>query len=231
MMKCLVVGFIGLGITGCAGPRMLPPKDVSEGAKVLEVVDRSRASGALVDESFKLGSYQVKDVDRDWNTTKKSSGFFVSKTTTTTGYTFKLLAGKDTWEGACGMTGTSKGVGNSRDGVQWGSDELSCECKRGNDSASVSLKADQADAKHRVEGDLTFGETKYDVHVVNDSEGSNFTNKPAGFRFDSSAGAVAAVEMLHPGRVWLTPHLPETQYAGISCISAGLMLYQPPSNH
>jgi hypothetical protein len=230
-MKCLLVTFIGLGITGCAGPRMLPPKDVSEGSKVLEVVDRSRASGAFVDESFKLGAYQVKDVDRDWNTSKKSSGFFVSKTTTTTGCSFKLAAGSETWEGVCGMTGTTKGIGNSGDGVQWGSDELSCECKRGNDSASVEITSNQADAKHRVGGSLKLGDASYIVQVVNETDGSNFTNKPAGFRFDSNAGALAALEMLYPGRVWLTSRLPEEQHAAVSCISAGLMLYQPPKDH
>jgi hypothetical protein len=210
---------------------MLPPKDVSEGAKVLEVVDRSMATGALVDESFKLGAYQVKDVDRDWNTSKKSSGFFVSKTTTTTGYSYKLVAGGETWEGSCGMTGTTKGVGNSQTSVEWGSDELSCECKYGGAAVSVEITANQADAKRRVGGRLKLGEAHFEAQVVNETDKSNFTNRPAGFRFDAPDGAVAAVEMLHPGRVWLTSRLAEEQHAALSCISAGLMLYQPPSKH
>src|ERR1043165_5708156 len=40
----------GLGLLGCAGPRMVAPKDVAQGSQTLEVADRSSMSGSLVDE-------------------------------------------------------------------------------------------------------------------------------------------------------------------------------------
>ena len=90
---------LGVGLGGCAGPRMVAPKDVAQGSQTLEVADRSSMSGALVDESFKLGAFAVTDVDRDWN---KKNGFAVagySNDTTTTGYSYKLKGGSEAWRG------------------------------------------------------------------------------------------------------------------------------------
>ena len=64
-MKIWMMGVVGLGAVGCAGPRMVAPEDVSKGRQVLEVADRSAMSGSLEDESFTLGTFQVADVDRD----------------------------------------------------------------------------------------------------------------------------------------------------------------------
>jgi hypothetical protein len=224
----------GLGLVGCAGPRMVAPHDVAQGSQTLEVSERSSMTGSLVNESFKLGSFAVTDVDRNWN---KKSGFSVvgySNDTTTTGYSYKLQGGAAAWEGSCASSANKKGLGILGGEASWGSSSITCQCKSGGTTASVVLKADSPDASaaKKMGGDLsTGGETKYKVSAVSETDKSNLTDSPAGFRFDGTDGAVGAVEILRPGRVWLNERLPEAERPPVACLSAGLMLYQAPSEH
>lgn len=210
---------------------MVAPKDVSDGSQVLEVVDRSMASGALVDESFKLGSYAVADVDRDWNSSKSSGFGGFSKETTTTGYTFKLNAGGDSWAGICGSEAKKSSTAMLGGEASWGSTTLKCECKLGDVTFASEMKAASPSSNKKMEGSLTGANAKYEVSVVNDTDKTNLTGSPAGFRFDTADGPVGAVEVLRPGRVWLNARLPEASRPGVACIAAGMMLYVPPSDH
>lgn len=232
-MKSLVLGVVGisvgLGLAGCAGPRMVAPADVAQNSQVLEVTERSSMSGALVNESFKLGSFAVSDVDRDWN---KKSGFSVagySNSTTTTGYSFKVKGGDNVWDGSCASSANDKGVAVMGGSVDWGKTRITCECKQGATTAAVVLNANSPESNKNSGGELTVADAKYKVSAVNDTDKSNLTSGAAGFRFDGDQGAVGAVEVLHPGRVWLNPRLPEAQRLPVACVSAGLMLYHPPS--
>ncbi len=234
-MKSMVSGVLGLvvgsALTGCAGPRMVVPPDVAQGSQVLEVADRSAMTGSFVNESFKLGSFAVTDVDRDWN---KKSGFSVagySNATTTTGYSFKLKGGGGAWDGSCASSANDKGVHVMGGSVDWGKTKITCECKQGGVSVSVVLNAGSPDSNKNAAGELSVGDTKYKVSPVNDTTQSNLGSGAAGFRFDGEDGAVGAVEVLRPGRVWLQQRLPEAQRLPVACVSAGLMLYQPPSEH
>jgi hypothetical protein len=238
-MKSVIVGISGslalmVGSAGCAGPRMVAPKDVTQGSQTLDVAERSSMSGSLVDESFKLGSFAVTDVDRDWN---KKNGFAVagySNDTTTTGYSFKLKGGSDAWEGSCASSANKKGVKILGGQAAWGSSSLTCECKQGASTVTVVLKADSPDASStkKMSGELSMSaEKKYKVSVVSETDKSNLSDSPAGFRYDSADGAVGAVEILRPGRVWLGERLSEPERLPVACLSAGLMLYQAPSEH
>jgi hypothetical protein len=228
----LVLG--GLVLFGCAGPRMVAPHDVAQGSQTLEVSERSAMTGSLVNESFKLGSFAVTDVDRDWN---KKSGFSVvgySNDTTTTGYSYKLKGGAAAWEGSCASSANKKGLAILGGEAAWGSSSITCQCKSGSSTASVVLKADSPDASSakKMGGELNAGgEKKYKVSAVSETDKSNLTDSPAGFRYDSDDGSVGAVEILRPGRVWLNERLPEAERPSVACLSAGLMLYQAPSEH
>jgi hypothetical protein len=222
---------VGLGLGACAGPRMVAPHDVAQGSQTLEVADRSSMSGSLVNESFKLGGFQVTDVDRDWN---KKSGFAVagySNDTTTTGYSYNLKTSAGAWAGSCASSANKKGVAILGGEAAWGSSSITCECKSGATTASVVLKADSPDSAKKMSGELSAGGAKYKVTVVGETDKSNLSDSPAGFRYDGADGAVGAVEILRPGRVWLNERLPETERPPVACLSAGLMLYQAPSDH
>jgi hypothetical protein len=216
---------------GCAGPRMVAPHDVAQGSQVLEVSDRSAMTGSLANEAFKLGKFDVADVDRDWN---KKSGFSVagySNDTTTTGYSFNLKGGAEPWAGSCASSADKKGVQVLGGEAAWGKTSITCECKSSAGSASVVLKADSPDDATKLGGELSAGGQKYKVSVVSETDKSNLTGSPAGFRYDAEDGSIGAVEILRPGRVWLNERLPEAARSPVVCLSAGLMLYQAPSEH
>jgi hypothetical protein len=227
-----VIAGAGLFALGCAGPRMVPPDDVAQKSQTLEVGDRSAMSGALANESFKLGAFEVADVDRDWN---KKSGFSVggfSNDTTTSGYSYNLKGGGDSWAGSCASQADKEGVKILGGEAAWGKTRLTCECKKGPVTAVVQLDSKQPDSSTKgMGGELNAGGAKYKVTAVTSTDKTNLSGSPAGFRFDGDDGAVGAVEILRPGRVWLNERLPESERPPVACLSAGLMLYVPPSEH
>jgi hypothetical protein len=210
---------------------MVAPQDVAQGSQVLEVSERSSMTGSLVNESFKLGAFAVTDVDRDWN--KKSSFSVVgySNATTKTGYSYKLKGAGDAWTGSCASSANDSGVHVMGGSVDWGKTSITCECKQGGTSASVVLNSSSPESNKNAGGELSVGDAKYKVSAVNETDKSNLGSGAAGFRYDGDDGAVGAVEVLRPGRVWLNTRLPEQQRLPVACVSAGLMLYQPPSEH
>jgi len=112
--------------------RMAVPKDVGTASDEIIISERSGMSGALANESFKMGSYQVVDVNRKWNSSSGASVAGFSKSTTTGGYTFGLKAAGGEYKGTCasqldekatGFLGGSFGKQNvsvlNVDGGQW----------------------------------------------------------------------------------------------------------------
>jgi hypothetical protein len=222
----LVVGLMSLTILACAGPRMVPPAEVTDGCKTMEVQNRSSATGAMVNESFGLGTFQVTDVDRKWN--KKSNfnvgGYGANKTKT--GYSF-LLKASGTWEGSCASVRSEKGVDV---GVTISKQDstLICECKQGTNAIMATLTG--SSEKMHDQGEIQMGELNYPMPVIKDTDKSNFTGRPGGYRIDKDGAFLAAVEVLRPGRVWLKNEVEVTEEEALSCIFAGLMLYEPPSD-
>ena len=218
----LGLGLATVGSVGCAAARMAPPADVASGSDVLQVQDRSRASGALADESFKLGNYSVTDVDRDWDSSSGSSfGGFGDKTKTT-GYAFKLEGGGEALSGQCASETKEKSVFSGGGAVSWGSVRITCACSGAGEGAEIVLS--------KAENKLTLDGKKYKVAPVHTTEDGGESSDPSGFRVDGD-GPLGAVEVVHPGQVWLEKGLEEPARAKASCLFAGLMLYQPPSDN
>src|SRR4029078_8357047 len=93
-----------------------PPADCAGEWDILAVSDRSRASGALANEGFKLGNYEVVDVDRKWNSTSRSGVGQWSKETKTTGFSYVLASGGKKLPGKCSSVTKSQGFGR----FNWG---------------------------------------------------------------------------------------------------------------
>src|SRR4029079_10807871 len=113
-----------VSVMGCATPRMAPPADIASASEVLAVSDRSRASGSFVNEGFKLGNYEVVDVDRKWNSTSGSGVGPWSKETKTTGFSYALAAGGKKLPGKCSSVTKSQGFG----GLSGCSCRMACTC-------------------------------------------------------------------------------------------------------
>src|SRR4051812_40261524 len=164
-------GVLCLTLSACAGPRMAAPADVSSSSDVLPVSDRSHASGALVNEGFKLGPYDIADVDRKWDS---SSGVSVGpwgKETKTTGFSFTLAAGKTKLKGKCESVLEKQSVLSFGGGsFDWGSTTIACTCEGGPDKASLVLSKDA--------NKLTVGTTDYPLQQVHGVVGGSDQSTP-----------------------------------------------------
>ena len=205
---------------GCAAPKMAVPANVAKSSEVLEAQDRSMASGALVDEGFRLGSYPVTEVDRDWNS---KSGFSVgpfSDKKATTGYQYQLSAGKTKLKGTCGSETKEKSflTGASSE-IAWGSTTVACSCEGGDAPASLTWSGDKSE--------MTVAGSTYAIKPIHETAEGSSMSEPVGFSAGSKE-TLGAVEVTHPGRVWLNKGLSAEAKAEASCLFVGLMLYQPP---
>ncbi len=211
-----------LVVSACAGPRMAAPADLSASSDVLPVSDRSRASGALVNEGFKLGPYAIADVDRKWDS---SSGISVGpwgKETKTTGFSFTLAAGDTKLKGKCESELKKQSILSLGGSFDWGSTTIACSCEGGTDKVSLVLS--------KAANKLTIGSADYPIQQIHSVEGGGDQSAPSGFRADSD-GPLGAVEVLYPGQVWLKKGLDEPTRGNVSCLFTGLMLYKPPSDN
>lgn len=212
-----------LALGACAGPRMAPPADVASSSDVLLVSERSAASGALVNEGFKLGPYTIADVDRKWNSSSSLSFGPWGKETKTTGFSFTLAGGETKLKAKCESVLLKQSVMSFGGGsVDWGSTTIACSCEGAAGSASLVLSKEANKA--------TIGSTSYPLQPIHSVAGGSDQSTPTGFRADSE-GPVGAVEVLHPGQVWLKKGLDESTRGNLSCLFTGLMLYKPPSDN
>ena len=206
---------------GCAGPKMAVPPGVANTSEVLEVSDRSDWSGSLADESFKLGTYVIKDVDRDWDSGSGFSAGPYSNKKATAGFQYRLAGGGPTLKGSCAsetkenswaLSGTSE--------VSWSNTTVACTCEGGGDAATLTWSPKAAE--------LTVSGTTYELEPIYQTESGGQVPDPVGF--SARAGSyLGAVEVSRPGRVWLEKGLDPKTKAKASCLFAGLILYQPPT--
>ncbi len=211
----------------CAGPRMVPPADVASGA-VLEAKNRSKASGAFVNEAFDLGPYKVAEVDRKWT---HGGGFGAGPYSThrsTGGFTFELQGGAQAWKGTCAISKDEKNV-SMGGGMSFGGSKasLACECVAGSQTGRLDLTRDRSG---NFTGKVTPSKEAYTLTPVTETEKKYWGGEPAGYRFDGSDGARGAVEMFKPGRIWFTEKMAEAEREPGTCLLAGLMLYIEPSD-
>jgi len=205
-----------VSVVGCSTPRMAPPADIASASEVLTVSDRSRASGSFVNEGFKLGNYEVVDVDRKWNSTSGSGVGPWSKETKTTGFSYVLAAGGKKLPGKCSSVTKSQGFG----GFSWDSVRIACSCD--GEAGKVELVMTDGGRTMKV------GDKEYKVEPINAVEGGGTQSKPTGFRADGD-GPLGAVDVGHPGQVWLKKGLDDGTRSTTTCAFVGLMLYKAPS--
>lgn len=216
----------GLCLVGCGGPTMTVPADIAGASDQIPITERSSFSGALADESFVMGDFEIKDVDRDWNSTSSSGIAGYSSSDTAGGYSYKFVAEGEEITGTCVTAVDKKGA--SVAGIEIGSQNASvgCECASSDPKTVLRMAS-----KHEGEygGELTTSATSYNVKAIYDRDGGFSDGKPSGYRVDGD-GPVGAVDVLKPGKVWLGKQLEVTERRELACIFAGLLLYEPPKD-
>ena len=228
----LAPALIVLGtLAGCSTHQMTTPTDVVKMSEELPVTDRSSWSGALANETFGLGPYKVEDVDRDWNHGsgtgfKWSDDHFgvagFSSDRVAGGYGFALQGRGGAMKGACATEATDKSLDlGSRLSVGKQTAKVACSC---GDDASVLL---QESTSEEYGGTLKTSGGSYRIMAIYDRDGGFSDGNPSGYRVDSDK-PIGAVDVLKPGRVWISRAVESAERKQLACIFAGLMLYQPP---
>jgi len=225
LLLSVTAGLFGLLPLGCATPHMAVPPEMLQVAEELPVVDRSAMSGALVNESFKMGPYQIADVDRKWNSTSSTSIGPYASADTTGGYTFALKASDGgEYKGECASRKDSKQV--SALGGTFGQQkyEILCHCA-GATQASFTMKADDGSAK--FQGTLQSSQASYTLSGVYANDKGGTTSDPLGYDVRGTE-PLGAVETTGKGRVWMSRSLRAPVREETACLFAGLLLYKAP---
>lgn len=215
-----------LGTAGCASMRMVPPQDVAQASDVFEATGRSSMSGSLVDESFTLGPYRVAGVERDWESAQGTTLGAYSRDDVQSGFGYRFEEGAETLAGRCGTLTTSSSYTLGKNALSSQEYHLVCTCGAGDGAPTLELRGKGAKATGRV----SLARGTLDLTSVHEVDGAWPLMEPAGYRVGKQGEAtLAAVEVLRPGRVWLSRALDGAERRQLGCLLAGLMLHEVPA--
>jgi hypothetical protein len=78
-------------------------------------------------------------------------------------------------------------------------------------------------------GWLSLGDIKFQLVGDKQLEGNKTSIGPAGYRFEGDGSSpVSAVDITHPGRVWLHESLSPEDRAAVGCAAAAILLEPKP---
>ena len=229
LYSMVAVAVMSLVFVGCgAGAKMVVPADVlTMPSDYLAVTGRSSASGSMADESFQLGPYAVSNVNRDWDSTHQVKIWTSSKERTTSGYTYTFAATAGEMSGGCQVEGNTESVSSfsGRTSMSQTVSKIGCTCQVGDAAVEGVLDSNNGS---EYEGTVRLRDGEMSIKAVYELDGPVMVaGNPSGYRVDSDS-VQAAVDVMHPGRVWLNKELSETQRDDLSCLFVGLMLYKGP---
>jgi len=206
----VAVAYAWLG--ACTSLRMSVPADVEAESEVFEAKGRSAVSGLLADESFRLGPFAVQDVDRNATTGRESAfgvragdEYFwrVGKEKLRGGYTFRFTEGGETLEAECRtFTDRDKVTHFGLESIEETA-RLRCACQGADRTATLDLRL----TGRKPSGSVVLAGQTFEMTSVTTANTSFAPAEPVGFRVDGADGPLGAVEVLHPGRVWLSKKL------------------------
>jgi hypothetical protein len=225
MRLSICTGIVLAGSVGCGAAHMAVPPDIGPATEEVPVQGRSQASGMFVNEDFKIGDFAVAHVSRGGKSTSKFGALGGFKSSSETGYSFDLVRGADTLHGECVSEASEGGFSLGSFTASNKMAKLGCGC--GNDAAPAASVVMSSSTTSDYGGTLTAHDATFQVKAINDREGGMSSGGPAGYRVDGQ-GVTAAVDVLGPGRAWLAKGLADPQRTDVTCVIAGLLLYQPP---
>jgi hypothetical protein len=214
---------------GACGWTMAQPTDVIQVSEELPISNRSSFAGALANESFKLGSYQIADVDRKWDRTDSKSFFGFEAAKTTGGYAYNLVSSDTKLKGECATVDSSGGqkLGN---GLEYSkqAEQIGCRCSDSNGAMTLTVRG--ASGKP-WEGEISAPELSYKVQAIHARAKGPSSGDPLGYRIDSDSAPIGAIDLKRPGKVWISKALDTRGREQVACLSAGLLLYLRKQEH
>jgi hypothetical protein len=217
--------WLALTMSAC-GWNMIEPTDVVQVSDELSIHDRSAFSGALANESFKLGSYQVADVDRKWNRTSSSAFLDFESSRMKGGYSFHLVGSDTTLQGECATEEQTSGR-NLGHGASFSSTvaRLGCRCSDAAGEATLTLSGSTGE---QYGGTLSSPDITYQVTAITQRSKGWESHDPLGYRVDAEQGSpIGAVDLKRPGKVWISKVVTGRAREELACMFAGLLLFEP----
>jgi hypothetical protein len=221
------LGLVVLTMTGgfaCTPLRMGVPADLAQESDVLQVTDRSSMTGAFANESFKMGPYEISNVDRKWNSSSSGSSLNFSANEAKTGYAFTFKTPQGEAKAQCGSKANQHNTSVMGFDITTSQDDIGCACEGAGASGKIQIGSGNGDT-HQSQVN-TRGGNFTAVAVMRFSNGSK-SSAPIGYEFRAQ-NVVSAVELAHPGQLWMAKSLDEPTRADLACMAAGLLLYIPP---
>lgn len=215
------------GLSACTPARMAVPADLTKESEEIQVTDRSRMSGALANESFKMGPYEITKVDRKWNSSDSVSVGGFSSNDTTTGYSFTFKGPGGEAKAKCASEHKNKGLGLLGGTLGTTKVKIGCQCDGAGAKAELVLGATEST---EYGGDATTRGGAFKVTAIDKCQTGACGVSPAGYEL-RSATAAGAFEVIRPGRLWLARSIEGPARADLACLAAAVMLYMPPSDN
>jgi hypothetical protein len=218
-------GWLAL-LTGvaCTPLKMAVPTDLATDADVIQVTDRSRMTGALANESFKMAPYEVANVDRKWNSSENKSVLVYSSSETKTGYSFTFKGPQGEAKAQCGSQSQENNTKVKGFDITRSQDAIGCACEGAAASSKIQITATDGS---NYGGQVTAHGNNFTVAAVMKYENGMQAHDPVGYEFRGEK-LIGAVEVANPGRIWLSKTLDDQTRADLACLAAGLLLYLPP---
>jgi len=232
MWRRLVVFAAATVGAGCHPVHMATPADLAPLADEIAVTNRGRSYGTFANETFGMGPYQVTRVHRG-GTTSQSSGFMMAgfgheHTKSHSFYDFDITTPVGAYKGSCGVFVDSQESHYGRWTVGGpGSQVLDCNCAGGGPGVT-RVYVQLAPQVHGVLVHRDGTALGLEPSSLEGGGNASFMGSPIGFQ---SVGTppIGAVEVVHPGRVWINRTLGAGEQSDLACLFGGLLLYHPPS--
>jgi hypothetical protein len=210
---------------------MATPPEVRS-AEELRVDGLSMLHGGLfVKEDFTIGEYAVSHVERGASSQTRYPTLLGSARDEASGYSYRIAHGAEGLHGECWVEASENKIQLGKMTLRQKAVKMGCACSAPEDpkdspEASVVLEAHYGD----YGGALSVRGAPYRITAIYETQGGGrmpFT--PAGYRVDAD-DFVGAVDILHPGHVWIDKGLDPSKRDDVACVFAGLLLYVLPSD-
>lgn len=173
----------------------------------LVAVDRTMASGLLIDEDFRLGDYAIADVSRGW-VSSGAAGMGGS-------YRFVTRGAEGAWSARCDFE-------RRADASVWSAFAVDCACTPIGGGAAARVRAETLDGRG-YQGSMALGGESYPVRSHGERPLVGTLVNPV---FTVGEPRIMAIDVGDTGEVWLGPAA-QAQRQGAVCLAAGLMLFRP----
>lgn len=209
-------------LSGCASMKaeMVLPEELSDVA--VYPVQNRRMLELGAKPMFDFGSWQVARFSRGWAREAASNLFWVETVDRAQRYSFVLEGSSDPIDVICAARA---------DIDRWGGPDSSLERVHSYELRCEGLMAEMEDPRFTLEVGTRIGHLEWEgdrlmVIPTNDLKGSRWKlPERTGYVIEDRNGPIAAVEVLSPGRVWMTDEITPELVDVIAAATSALLLY------